>query len=110
MMRGVQLQYTTTIIKILIFIKGGKLKMEQNQFEKGNGKRLTQYDRVLMYLKEKGSITSLQAIRLFGATRLSAIIYNLRNDGYNITNETITKQNRYGDKVHFAKYILKGEN
>lgn len=83
--------------------------MEQNQFERGNGKRLTQYDRVLMYLKEHGSITSLQAIRLFGATRLSAVIFNLRKDGYIIVDEFITRKNRYGDKVSFAKYILKGE-
>lgn len=83
--------------------------MEQNQFERGNGKRLTQYDRILAYLKEHGSITSLQAIRLFGATRLSAVIFNLRKDGYIIVDEFITRKNRYGDKVSFAKYILKGE-
>lgn len=83
--------------------------MEQNQFEKGNGKRLTQYDRVLRHLKEKGSITSLQAIDLFGATRLSAIIYDLRHDGYDIVTETETGLNRFGEKTHFAKYILKGE-
>ena len=31
--------------------------METTQFEKGNGKRLTQYDMVLIHLKEKGRIT-----------------------------------------------------
>lgn len=81
--------------------------MEQNQFEKGNGKRLTQYDRVLRHLKEKGSITSLQAFREYGIMRLSAIIFNLRKDGYNIENENITRKNRYGDKIWFAKYVLK---
>lgn len=82
--------------------------MEQNQFERGNGKRLTQYDRVLRHLKEKGNITSLQAFREYGITRLSAVIFNLRRDGYIIVNEFITRKNRYGDKVSFAKYILKG--
>lgn len=81
-------------------------RQEQNQFVKGNGKRLTQYDRVLQFLKEKGSITSLQAFREFGATRLSAIIFNLRRNGYCIVNEYITKKNRYGDKITFAKYVL----
>ena len=79
------------------------------QFIEGNGKRLTQYDRVLRHLREKGNITSLQAFRDYGITRLSAIIFNLRQDGYIIVNEFITRKNRYGDKVSFAKYILKGE-
>ena len=83
--------------------------METTQFEKGNGKRLTQYDRVLRHLKEKGNITSLQAFREYGITRLSAVIFNLRKDGYIIVDEFITRANRYGDKVSFAKYILKGE-
>ena len=76
------------------------------RFEKGNGKRLTHYDRVLRHLKEKGSITSLQAFREYGITRLSAVIFNLRKDGYVIENENITRKNRYGDKIWFAKYIL----
>lgn len=72
-------------------------------------KRETHYDRVLRHLKEKGSITSLQSFRLFGATRLSAIIFELRKDGYNIESKRIKMRNRYGDVVHFAKYVLKGE-
>ena len=83
--------------------------METTQFEKGNKKRLTQYDRVLMYLQKNKTITSLQAIDLFGATRLSAIIYDLRNDGYDIATEIETGLNRFSEKTHFAKYILKGE-
>jgi len=83
--------------------------MKTTQFENGNKKRLTQYDRVLMYLQKNKTITSLQAIDLFGATRLSAIIYDLRHDGYDIATETETGLNRFGEKTHFAKYILKGE-
>lgn len=80
---------------------------EQDIFEKGNGKRLTHYDRVLRHLKDNGSITSLQAFREYGITRLSAVIYNLRKDGYVIENEVVKRKNRYGDKIWFAKYILK---
>mgnify|MGYP001769570448 FL=1 len=35
-------------------------------------------EKVLDHLKEKGSITSWDAIKLYKATRLSSIIYNLR--------------------------------
>ena len=68
---------------------------------------MTQEQRVLEYLKDFGSITSWEAIKEFGATRLSAIIYNLRNRGYNITSRFSSAKNRYGDKVQFAIYELK---
>lgn len=53
--------------------------------------------------------TSWQAFEWYGITRLSAIIFELRKDGYNIESETLKMKNRYGDPVHFAKYVLKGE-
>lgn len=65
-------------------------------------------DRVLQYLKENNSITSLEAIEEFGATRLSAIIYNLRKE-HKITTQYETSKNRYGDSVSYARYILEGE-
>ncbi len=57
------------------------------------------------HLKNKGSITSWQAIQWFGCTRLSAVIYDLRNEGMKIKTEYVTNQNRYGYPVKFAKYI-----
>lgn len=65
-------------------------------------------DRVLQYLKENKSITSLEAIEEFGATRLSAIIYNLRKE-HNITTQYETSKNRYGDSVSYARYKLEDE-
>ena len=65
-------------------------------------------DRVLQYLKENKSITSLEAIKEFGATRLSAIIFNLRKT-HNIKTQYETNKNRYGDSVSYARYILEGE-
>lgn len=71
-------------------------------------KRITLYDRVENYLKENGSITSWEAIKEFGATRLSAIIYVLRNEReMNIDTIYETSKNRYGDKITYAKYTLK---
>lgn len=66
--------------------------------------RVTQEDRVLAYMQEKGKITSWEAIKHFGATRLSAIILNLRKKGYRIVTDFKTEKNRYGDLVTFAVY------
>ena len=68
--------------------------------------KMTQEKAVLQHLKENGSITSWDAIILFGATRLSAIIYLLRKQGYNIETTDLTVKNRYGNTTTVAKYIL----
>ena len=60
---------------------------------------------VLEHLKTKGSITSLEAFRLYKATRLSGIIYRLR-DKYNIS--TMMMDGEDGG-APYAKYIFKGE-
>ena len=64
------------------------------------------YGRVLKHLNDFGSITSLDAFRDYGITRLSAIIYILRKDGYKIDSQRVSCKNRYGKIVYFAKYCL----
>lgn len=66
-------------------------------------------ERLLAYLRNhKKGITSLEAIRELGDTRLSATIYLLRNRGYAIIGETEESVNRYGDITRFTRYILIG--
>lgn len=76
---------------------------------KNRRKPLTQYDRILQHLKIKNKITSWESITEYGVTRLSAVIYMLRQDGYNITSEFKSAKNRYGDVVSFVEYTLKDE-
>ena len=64
----------------------------------------SQSDAVLWHLKQYGSITSYEAIKEYGATRLSAIIFNHRKNGYNIDSQPLTKQTRFGKKTTIAKY------
>ena len=66
----------------------------------------THYTRLLDYLKKFKSITSLDAIKDLGNTRLSATIYELRKDGYNIISEDLTVKNRWGNNTTIAKYKL----
>ena len=61
---------------------------------------------IQLHLIENGNITSWEAIQLYGATRLSAIIFNLRKRGMNIDTVRIEFTDRYGSKAHFAKYVL----
>ena len=62
--------------------------------------------KVLAHLQEKGSITSWEAIKEYGATRLSAIIFNLRNKGCDIRTSIEEFTDRYGDKGRFARYYI----
>jgi len=66
----------------------------------------THYTRLLDYLKEFKHITSLDSIRDLGNTRLSATIYELRKDGYNIISEDLTVKNRWGNNTIIALYKL----
>lgn len=69
--------------------------------------KVTQRDRVLQYCRDFGSITSYQAYVDLGITQLGARIWELKNKfGYKFKKERVTKDNRYGDKCHFDKYIL----
>jgi hypothetical protein len=75
-------------------------------------KRETHKTRLLQYLKDYKSITSLEAIRDLGNTRLSASIFILKEDGHNITTENSQVPTRWinqdGSKktTTVAKYTL----
>lgn len=72
---------------------------------------MTQYDRVLQHLQNNSKgLSQMQAVRLYGAYRLSAIIYDLRNNGYNISTTYKTSKNRFGDSVTYAIYKLEKSN
>ena len=68
------------------------------------------YKEVLLeHFRRFKSITSWDAIEMYGMTRLSAVIYNLKKDGYLFENESIEVKNKYGTKVWLTKYILVGK-
>ena len=68
--------------------------------------RDTHKTRLIAYLNRYKSITSLEAIRDLGNTRLSATIYTLRNEGLNIISSDIQVPTRWGTKTTVTKYIL----
>lgn len=71
--------------------------------------RKTHKERTLEYIDRFGSISSLEAFRDLGNTRLSATIFNLRKDGYNIKSKTETSLNRFGEKTTYFRYYIESE-
>ena len=67
----------------------------------------TQKKTILEHLHRFGSIEPLTALREYGVYRLSAIIYELRKDGYNIKTDDMEGRSRItGKPVHYALYTL----
>lgn len=66
---------------------------------------MSKTENILEYLKKGNTITNVDAVDLFKAYRLSAIIYNLKKKGYNIS--TINEINEE-TKTRYARYKLIG--
>ena len=69
-------------------------------------KTLTQKDRILRHLNDKGSITALEAMKEYGIMRLTSRVCELKDQGYNIRSEFVSSKNRYNERVSFSKYSL----
>ena len=69
---------------------------------------MTQCERIIDYINEFGSISTMEAFTDLGITRLASRIHDLRCEGYDIERETVRSNNRYGEPVHFMRYSLKG--
>lgn len=69
-------------------------------------KKPTQKDLVLMYIRERGWISSWDAYRDLGITQLATRISELKSSGYKFRKERIKTTTRFGVKTHFDKYYL----
>ena len=63
-------------------------------------------NKILNYMNEFGSITTWDAFRDLGCTRLSEYIRQLRQDMV-IEDEWVQTTNRYGEKTQYKKYWIK---
>lgn len=69
--------------------------------------RISQEQMILNHLEDFKSITTWEAYKDYGITRLSDRIFTLRKI-YDITDEWEYGVNRYGKKIRWKKYILEG--
>ena len=68
----------------------------------------TQTANILEHMKNHRGISTMEAFNLYGITRLSARIWDLRHDGYMIAGVRKDGVNRYGKKVSYFEYQLIG--
>ena len=68
--------------------------------------KLNQKQKVLRHLKEVGAITPVQAFFDYSIMRLAAVIFDLKEDGYNITTTILKSENKFGEKVSYGQYKL----
>jgi hypothetical protein len=64
----------------------------------------TKIFQIKKHLIEKGAIDSWTAIELYGVTRLSAIIFELRMNGHNIDSISRTAYDRNQELCNFTTY------
>ena len=72
-------------------------------------KFISQKEVVLIYLKDNGSITAIEAINRLGITRLADVIYKLKKDGVKIETDKKSVETRYG-KTEIAVYRMGHES
>ena len=71
-----------------------------------SAKNKSQTSEIINLLRKQGYITSYEAIEKFGATRLSGIIFILRERGFGIETEMVQGKNRYGHTTSYVIYHL----
>lgn len=64
----------------------------------------TQYDKVLRYIDEHGSITPMEAFSEFGITRLAARVNELQRKGIVLSRAMESGKNRFGEYVRYMRY------
>lgn len=65
---------------------------------------MAQKERVVQYIKQYGSISTWEAFRDLGITRLAARVADLENDGYQVNREREAVKNRYGETTYITRY------
>lgn len=71
---------------------------------------MTQKEMIVKYINDFGSISTYEAFVDLGIARLASRISDLKNDGLKIDRETVKSKNRYGKKVHYARYRIGEQN
>ena len=70
----------------------------------------SQKDAVIKHLLEFDGLTQKEATKYYGAQRLSAIIFDLRAEGYEIETHMMVGKNRFGHTSEYGRYVLVKED
>lgn len=65
---------------------------------------MEQTTRILEYIRQFGKITTLDAFRDLGITRLASRIYDLKKLGYKFKTTMVRGLNRFNEPIKFLEY------
>ena len=65
---------------------------------------MNQYERIIKYLDDFGSISPMEAFRDLGITKLATRISEMSRRGYEFIKTRENSTNRYGEPVSFMRY------
>jgi hypothetical protein len=68
--------------------------------------KITQCERIIDYINQFGSISTLEAFNDLGVARLASRIHDLKRQGYEFKSEIRSRKNRYGERTYFKVYSL----
>ena len=74
---------------------------------KRTSKKPTQVDKILRHLKEHKYISTFEAFNEYNITRLGSRIWDIKQMGYDIGSDMISRKNLRGEVVSFKRYYLK---
>lgn len=66
---------------------------------------MSQAKEVIDFIRQNGSITTMQAFGL-GITRLASRVHDIRAYGINVEKEMVTVKNRRGEDCRVARYTI----
>ena len=65
---------------------------------------MTQCERILKYMEDFGSISTMQAFADLGITRLASRVHDIKQMGIPIDTKIVKTKNRYNESTHYAVY------
>lgn len=65
---------------------------------------MTQYELILQYMDDFGSISPMEAFSDLGITKLATRISELSRRGHEFHKEMVSGKNRYGKAVSYMRY------
>ena len=65
---------------------------------------MTQREVILNHFNKYNTITSWEAIQLYGITKVNAVIFHLRQEGYKITSTNKTVTTKLGNTTTISVY------
>lgn len=71
--------------------------------------KTSQNNQVIQYMRDHGSITSMEAFNDLSITRLSARILDIKRSGHVVKTVMEENVNKFGQKTRYARYSLAGE-